>query len=460
MVSFDNMSIEELLNPNGHVCGCGMHHTTGLKTVRIGRGVINETVSVLRELGCKKPFIVADANTWRAAGKQVSELFDKNGIAYSAFVFPASKGHIEPNEAAVGSILFAFDKSCDVIVAVGSGVINDCCRVIANVANIGHIVVGTAPSMDGYASNSSSMVVNNVKVTVPGRPPQAIIGDIDILKEAPMEMLLAGLGDVFAKYSAICEWRISALVNGDSYCENTARLVRACVRKVKDSAVGLAQRDPDAVKAVMEGLVLSGIGMDLVKNSRPASGLEHYFSHLWEMDSLQKGIAPHLHGICVGVGECLTLKLFDALRNEKPSREKAQAAYEAFDQTEWEKEMHEVFGSTAQTIIDSEKNIYRKNGCEKHNARLNAILSNWDEILKIIDEELPDTASITALMKKVGFPTLPCELGYSDSDVYRAYIGTREIRDKYLLSSLLWDLGLLKDAEYLKHINTSAGNDR
>jgi len=194
MAYFDEMTLNELIRPEGHACECGKTHDTGLRFVRIGQGAVETVPEALAFLGAKKPFLVADHNTWQAAGEKVAEILKSHDIPFSSYVFPASRGHIEPDEAAVGSIAMAFDPSCDILLAVGSGVVNDCCRVMAHAAGNMHMVVGTAPSMDGYASNSSSMIVDRIKTSVYARCPQAIIADIDIMKEAPMELIRAGIG--------------------------------------------------------------------------------------------------------------------------------------------------------------------------------------------------------------------------------------------------------------------------
>ena len=449
MKYFDEMTLDEILSPEGHTCSCGRRHETGLKFLRIGQGVVECVPEALRFLGRKKPFVVADANTWEAAGKKVTAILEKSGIPYASYVFPASRGHIEPDEAAVGSLCMAYDPSCDIALAVGSGVINDCCRVLAKTAHIGHMVVGTAPSMDGYASNSSSMIVEKIKTSIYSCCPQAIIADIDIMKEAPMRMLWAGLGDVLAKYNSLCEWRISHIAIDEYYCENVARLVRSTVKKVTENAPGLISRAPEAVQAVVEGLILSGVAMDFAKISRPASGLEHYYSHMWEMEALREGRHADLHGICVGVGLCLTLPEYDLLRQDRrPTREEAEAAYAAYSPEKWRQEMREIFGATADDVIACEEK-WQKNAKEKHEWRLKNLLDNWDAILRAMEEELPDTQQLLTLMKSTGMPTTPEELGLDTAAVQRAYLGSREIRDKYLLSSMLWDLGRLKKEGYL-----------
>ncbi len=43
--------------------------------------------------------------------------------------------------------------------------------------------------MDGYSSFVSHLIVGNLKITFEVTTPQAIIADINILKEAPLSML-------------------------------------------------------------------------------------------------------------------------------------------------------------------------------------------------------------------------------------------------------------------------------
>lgn len=439
-----DMSLEEILRPEGHDCSCGKHHACGLKYLKIGKGAVQYLPEGMRILGVKRPFIVMDQNTRRAAGDTVENNLRAAGIAYTAYTFHGDKA-IEPDERAVGSLVMAFDPECDVILAVGSGVINDCCKVLARACGRPSMVVCTAPSMDGYASNSSSMIQDRVKVSLYNACPQVIIADTDLIKTAPDIMLQAGLGDMLAKYVSVCEWRISHLVYGDPYCEEIAGLVRGSLRKIVAHADGLMRREDDALAAVTEGLVLSGVAMAFAEISRPASGLEHYFSHLWEMFALQGRVPAALHGIQVGVGTLLTLGIIeDVLTFDKVDMKKARQAMADFSADEWAKRVNRIFGAVAPEIFALEEKAH-KNDPAKHEARLETIAAHWGEIQQIIAEELPSRESIYALMERCGMPMVPADLSLSVEDTRDALLGSRDIRDKYLTSSLLWDLGLLED---------------
>lgn len=237
-------------------CPCGREHRFG-STVLTEKGAVKKLPEILKELNSKKVFLVADKNTYEAAGKTVAELLSGNGIEYKSYIF--NKDQLEPDESNVGLAIMHFDTSCDVIIGVGSGVINDICKIVANVSNKTYIIVATAPSMDGYASTTSSMIIDGHKLSIASKCAEFILGDIDILKNAPIKMMLSGLGDMVAKYIATCDWRISNLVTGEYYCENVAELVRGSIRKCVSNAEGLLNRDEEAVKAVFEGMIVSGV---------------------------------------------------------------------------------------------------------------------------------------------------------------------------------------------------------
>lgn len=443
MLNLAEKSIAELIDPKGFDCECGRHHAVKIKYIKTGRGVISCVPEMLRALGSSRPFVLCDENTYEAAGKKVCELLDEAGIAHVLYVLPMKKP--APDEYTVGSVMMNFDPKCDLVLGVGSGVINDTCKEIAFKTGKENAIVGTAPSMDGFASATSSVERSGVKVSLNNQCPQGILLDADILAQAPMRMLWAGFGDMIAKYVAVCEWRITNLITGEYYCEAVAELVRSATKKVYENADKLVARDPDAVLAVADGLVLAGLGMAFAGCSRPASGLEHYFSHMWEMMAMERREPYDLHGIQVGVGTYLTMKLYDWIRTLKPDHDRMLAHAAAFDRAAWEAQVRRVFRSTADEIIRIE-DAQKKNDPARLAKRIEKICGHWDDILKIIEEELPPFDEIEATMRRIGMPVEPKDMNISDADVIDAYLGARDIRDKYLSCSMLWDMGLEQEA--------------
>ena len=450
MPDFAHMKLTDLVRPEGYDCPCGRRHVCALEYLNIGSGALDDLPQMLKALSSVHPLVICDDNTWQAAGARVCGLLEQNGVAYDLHKLPCHLDKVAPAEWEVGSVIMHLTPGTDLVLGVGSGVINDICKVVAHAARLKNAIVGTAPSMDGYASNSSSMEVSHVKVSLYNQAPSGILLDTEILRAAPMRMLWAGLGDMVAKYIALCEWRISLLVAGEYFCPDIAGMIREALRKVMDAAPLLPQRDEKAVKAIAEGLVLAGVAMAYAKISRPASGLEHYFSHMWEMMALERGLPYDLHGIQVGVGSLLTLDLYRHIRQITPDVGRAREYWRQMTPERWEAQVRRIFGKTAPEIIDLEKKT-PKNDPVRHEQRLAKLVGHWDEILRIIDEELPDPGHIRDVMAGVGMPLAPKDIGISTEDTVNAFVGSRDLRDKYLTSTMLWDLGLTDEfAEILR----------
>ena len=206
-------------------------------TIFKGSGALQRLPEAIAHLNGQKAFVLADTHTYDAAGNAACALLEQCQIPYSKYIFTTE--HLEPDEVAVGSAIMHFDTTCDIVVAVGSGVINDISKILANVTKLPYIIVATAPSMDGYASPLSSMCLDGLKVSLPSKWADIIIGDTDILRQAPLYLLQSGLGDMVAKYISICEWRLAQLIVGENYSEEIADMVRKARDLCADNAAAL-----------------------------------------------------------------------------------------------------------------------------------------------------------------------------------------------------------------------------
>ena len=291
-------------------CACGKSHKVDIQAIRVGSGVMQELPGILRDLGASHIFLVADNYTYEAAGRQVEQLLDQAGLAYHKRVFQ-TETPLVPNEYALGSVLAAMTSQDDMLLAVGSGTLNDVTKYVSARTGIPYVIAATAPSMDGYASTVAPTILDGFKTTLPAVYPAAIVADVDILKDAPMPMLTAGFGDIIGKFTSLADWRLSHQLNGEYYCPEVAGVIEAAVETCAANAQALAQREPQAIQAVTEALILSGLAMGMVGVSRPASGAEHQMAHYWEMDALRRGEEHPLHGNAVGVGTVLAASLYE-----------------------------------------------------------------------------------------------------------------------------------------------------
>ena len=421
-------------------CKCGKKHIFHSEII-VKEGALLELPRLLKRYDAQKVFLIADRNTYAAAGRSVAEIIE-GCVKITSCVFPEAA--LEPDEHSVGAAIMHYEADCDVVIGVGSGVINDIGKIVANVAGRPYIIVGTAPSMDGYASATSSMTRDGLKISLNSKCADVIIGDLDVLCQAPIRMMASGLGDMLAKYVSICEWRIANLITGEYYCEDIAQLVREALKKCADNAEGLLKRDREAVRAVFEGLIIGGVAMAYAGVSRPASGVEHYFSHIWDMRGVEFGTQVDLHGIQCAVATYHAVKLYEAVKTLTPDYEKAGAYVRTFDQNAWEQTLRTFLGKGAEAMIAQEKKEgkYRK---DTHSARFAVIAENWDAILRIIEEELPSSDALAKLLNTIGISTDLNDLGVSTQCARTTFKATKDIRDKYVLSRLVWDLGVLEE---------------
>jgi len=271
-----------------------------------------------------------------------------------------------------------------------------------------------------------------------------IIGDTEILKTAPMHMLRSGLGDMLAKYVSIAEWRIAHLITGEYYCEEVAQLIRSAVKKCVDNAEGLLKREDAAIEAVFEGLVIGGVAMAYAGVSRPASGVEHYFSHVWDMRGLEFGTQVDLHGIQCAMATVKAVELYEKVMAQTPNWEKAHWYVQRFELENWNAQLRKFLGSSAETMIELERKEgkYRK---DTHEARFRLIETNWEAIVQILREELPTAEELCQLVDMVGISRDLSAIGVTRETAQITFRATKDIRDKYVLSRLAWDLGILDE---------------
>ena len=436
------VSLPSLIAMEEFPCSCGKKHRAGVKRLSIGKGAINELPAYLEAIGSRKPFLLSGQKTFEAAGEQVCRVLASAGIPYSKYVFP--KSPVKPTEFTVGSAVMHFDYSCDSIVGVGSGVINDTAKLLARATGREYIAVATAPSMDGFVSGTSSMDRDGLKVSLYSKAPWGVIGDLDILCNAPMHLLRAGVGDMLAKITSLREWELAKIIVGEEYCPVTAALVQRAVDRVMGTADMLESRAPEAVSAVMEGLLMAGIAMNYAGVSRPASGMEHYFSHIWDMRSLAfPASVVEQHGIQAGMGTLYTIEAYEIFVRacEKVDHKKAISYAASFSPEDWNCKLRAFVGPGAEAMIEGEQREH-KYDVLKHQKRLEIIEHNWDEIVHII-KTLPASGEVRAFMEALGIPSSASVIGYTQEQLRTTFKMTKDIRDKYVGSRLFWDLGVL-----------------
>lgn len=425
-------------------CQCGMQHTVPLKYVVIKQKAEEEIPSILAEQSAgKRGLMICDDNTWELAGGRILEVLSNKGYEIRVCMLN-QKPMVIPNEKAITQILLEFEPSMDFLIAVGSGTINDLTRFISHRTGKPYIIFATAPSMDGYASTVSPLLINGFKRTYITVPPLAIIANIDILCSAPDDMILAGFGDILGKVTSLADWQMGTILMQEKLCPVARNMVQSALEKVISEASQIAQRRPESIQALMEALILSGVAMMLMGNSRPASGSEHHISHYIEMKYFMEGRQPLLHGTKVGLAALYTVALYNELASldhqkvDIPRLVKMRTPYE-----EWCQRIEEVFGPIAQEVVGS--NDKQNWNPDVYERRLHDIKEKWENHLKPLLSSVPPLGTVKEWLHRAGANFTPRALGIEQNLVEEALLYAKEIRPHYTILRLADDLGILKE---------------
>lgn len=164
------------------------------------------------------------------------------------------------------------------------------------------MVVGTAASMDGYTAYGASITKDGNKQTFDCPAPLGMVLDPSISAAAPARMSASGYADLIAKIPAGADWMLSDAVGSEPMDDFAFGLVQDGLKEALSDPAGVHAGNVEKVEQLAEGLLLSGFAMQATQSSRPASGAEHQFSHLWDMEHLKYNGASVSHGFKVGIG--------------------------------------------------------------------------------------------------------------------------------------------------------------
>ncbi len=433
-------------------CSCGEEHYIGIDHIAIGKGAVNKLPEFLSDQKKKdgsllskddKILVVADVHTWKVAGVTVVDLLMAEGYPVDTYIFPYEKMHTE--EKYIEELKSAMSDDVAFMIAVGSGTMNDITRYVSFGKNISYYIVGTAPSMDGYASDVSPVIIDNLKRSLPAHCASGIIGDTDILATAPQKMIAAGVGDIMAKFLDINDWKMSKILNNESYCDEVAELMLYSTEKCVANIDGLVNRESDALQYLMESLVLIGIAMAYVGSSRPGSAAEHSMAHVMEMTSLLNGEYGELHGTCVGMATCFITRLYDKFLKQLPiDYEKAERHADAFDYDKWVQEMRRVYTKAADPVIklyDKEK----RNDPANVRKRIASIRDNEKEVLSLITETVEKSKRGEGCIKALNGWVSPKQFGFTKDHMRDIALVSKEQRDRYAALQFLYELGVLEE---------------
>ena len=368
--------------------------------------------------------LVADENTFAAAGEKTIDALGEKIKA--KVIFPGEK-ILVPDEEAIERVEAKLS-GMDGIIAVGSGVIQDLCKFVANRNGIKYAVVATAPSMDGYASDGAAMILGGMKVTKSCRLPIAIVADTEVLKNAPMDMIKAGYGDILGKYSALNDWKLSKIINNEYFCPWIYDTTLSCTDATLKLAKGLLKRDEESVKTLMEALVTVGIMMKFATTSRPASGSEHHLSHYFEITGILNS-APYLcHGLDVAYSAYVTAFVRERLLEKDFSKTKP------YSENELIADMKDQYGSLAESCME----LQAKAGFYK--ADRSKIYKDKEALIKEVLRLCPTASQTKEMLSDIELDIKDFFNFYSKAQIEDAVLYAKDLKDRFTVLWLNFDI--------------------
>ncbi len=428
--------VAEVLGQSFLCPACGRTHRADTRILDIGPDLFSTLDERMKPLNLpERPLVVFDARTYAACGEEVLAGLRK----YHPEPFVFQREDLHADAYAIGRVMLAMVNKPGFLVACGSGCITDTVRYSSLRTGVPFVSIGTAASVDGYASTGTPVIVDGFKFTYDGVAPLAIFADTDVLMHAPAKMSAAGYGDVMAKYIALLDWKLARDVEGEDYCSLVALIISKALEECRTLTDDLAARRPSAYGQLMSALSLTGIAMQLMGNTRPASGGEHQISHLLEITDIQKGKHGSLHGDKVGIGTLITMYMYIQMFSQGMPAQRP-----TMDARTWEQEVRRVYGDLADGAIAMNESE------PPHGAEWEAQKRRLEQAMEAYGYE--DVRRFVALLPElkqritsIGGPVRPDQLDYSAGEAYDAIAFGKEVRPKFTTLRIAERFGWLYD---------------
>jgi glycerol-1-phosphate dehydrogenase [NAD(P)+] len=391
--------------------------------------------------------LVYDANTYRVAGAAVREGFGARfrKVVSIELTDDPKKGHVVCDDKTIDDLQAAIsDASVAGVIGIGSGSISDLVKMSTHRLSIPCVTVPTAPSNNGYTSAIAAILSKGIKTTQPCEPVAAVFCDTEVMRMAPYRMIASGIGDLYSKPVSNADWRLSAHLTGSFYSAMVMEIVNAGSSLLEGVAPDLPSRSAEAVAALSGSIMLSGLGMQAAGSSGPASGGEHLVSHYLDMTSASSGEGQDFHGCQVAVGTVVTAALYGRLRAQRPDSIDIDGAVRHLPAWEdYKKVLQARFGELTPAVLEHAGKAYPTRDVVRE--RLEQLVRDWDEIMSVVGETLRPAEELAAELDSADCPIRFNQIGVSRARAESAVLWCKDIRNRYTILHLLWEVGVLDD---------------
>ncbi len=387
----------------------------------IAHDALNGTSELLaRHAPGKNVMLVCDDKTWAAAGLRL-----QSSLATEFNITPHSFGREVYATLKNSDKLIGAAAEADILLAVGSGTINDLTKYAAAKLDKPYIAVATAASMNGYTSTNASLEKEGYKTSFAAKPPVAVVADISVIAAAPRRLARAGFGDTLCRSTVEADMLLSHYLRGTKYPKAIFDQLRSHEQGLINNINDLRDHKLPEIELLMRALLDGGDAMTTYGSSAVASQGEHMIAHTLEM-IYGKDLHSFTHGEIVAVATLTMANLQQRMMRMPFTVRPVPREAPMFSR---------LFGKAlAPSFIET----YAKKLVSAEEAeRVNAMLEkDWDAIKQSINDILIPTTTLERVFKLIGLPTGPKDLQIEpvryDNAVSHAYL----TRDRFTFLDL------------------------
>jgi glycerol-1-phosphate dehydrogenase [NAD(P)+] len=390
--------------------------------------------------------VIADENTFAVAGRDAVDSLRSAGQAQlEPLVLPAAGLYAE--YSFVDRIRDHLKTTDAIPIAVGAGSLNDLVKLAAHQCDRPYLAVATAASMDGYTAYGASITYRGSKQTFDCPAPKGVVADLDVMAAAPPVMNASGYADLIAKIPAGADWILADALGEEPISQFPWNLVQSHLREWMQNPAGVRSGDFETIRRLSIALMMSGFAMQSALTSRPASGAEHQFSHLWDMEGHKHNGQSPSHGFKVGIGSLASIALYEALARQPIESLDVDAAADRWpDAMANDAEIAELFAHDELKQKAYEESRVKLVSRENVRTQLERLKADWPDTSRRLTAQLVPHAEFRDLLKDAGAPYVSESIGIDRDRLRRSYRQAYHIRRRFTILDVVRRAGLMQTA--------------
>ena len=200
----------------------------------------------------------------------------------------------------------------DAVVGIGGGQAIDVAKYFAWKKGLRLISIPTILSVDAFVTPAAGIRRKHKVVYVGETSPDPLIVDFDVVRTAPPELNIAGIGDLLSMHTATFDWEHAQRQGKSEYpfSANDVQRARGILNELYALLPEIRQNTDRGLRAIVEGYMKLNTICLPAGHYRVEEGSEHYL--FYELEERLK--RPFIHGYIVGLG----IYLMSRLQNNAP----------------------------------------------------------------------------------------------------------------------------------------------